>query len=257
MARGFPASGALVRSMTPRQRLAALVVEHGLDADAAPSALTALLRALADKEAPTSIHRAGQSVDVHVADSLAALGVPGLREAERVADLGAGAGLPGLPLAVAIPNAHFALIEGNARKCIFIRRTAGEMALTNATVVQSRAEEWREGLGTHQFVCARAVAALPVLLEYAAPLLGLGGMLIAWKGEVPESEATAATAAAALLNCEPAGVLPVTPFPGSVRRTLHLFRKLAETPLGYPRRPGMASKRPLTATNLQQHTRSS
>lgn len=237
--------------MTPRQRLAQLAVEYQL-ADTAPSALTALLQALATKDAPTSVHRTGRSVDVHVADSLAALRVPGLREAESVADLGAGAGLPGLPLAVAMPGARFVLLESNARKCVFIRQAAEAMALSNATVVQSRAEEWREGLGTQAFVCVRAVASLPVLLEYAAPLLRLDGMLVAWKGEVPEAESTDAAAAAALLNCEPAGVLPVQPYAGSMRRTLHLFRKLDETPPGYPRRPGMASKRPLRATKPQQ-----
>lgn len=234
--------------MTPKQRLAALVAAHRLD-ESALTALTELLQALARSEAPTSVHRASEAVDVHIADSLAALAVPGFVAAHQVSDLGSGAGLPGLALAVALPSAQFFLIESNARKCGFIRETADRMGLSNVSVVQSRAEDWREGLGIQDFVCARAVAALPILLEYAAPLLCAGGMLIAWKAEVGRREALDGESAATILGCEPAGVLPVTPYAHSERRTLYLFRKTAETPSRYPRRAGMAAKRPLSASN--------
>lgn len=234
--------------MTPHQRLAALIAEHRLG-DTARPALSALLQALASPAAPTSVHRATQAVDVHVADSLAALSVPGLRSAERVADLGSGGGLPGLALAAAMPTVRMSLVESNARRCAFIRDTAEAMSLANATVVQSRVEDWREGLGSQDFVCARALAPLSVLLEYAAPLLRMDGMLIAWKGEVARGEAADGAAAAAALACEPAGVLSVRPFTTSERRTLHLFRKAGATPSRYPRRAGVAAKRPLTASN--------
>lgn len=235
------------RLVTPRQRLASLVEQHELG-DAAVPALTALLQALADPAAPTSVHRASQAVDVHIADSLAALAVEGLSSADRVVDLGSGAGLPGLALAVAMPNARLTLIESHARKCAFIRDTAESMALQNVRVIQSRVEEWRDGLGEHDCVCARAVASLPVLIEYAAPLLRRGGTLVAWKGEVGRQEAADGAAAASILGCEPAGVLPVTPFTRSERRTLHLFKKSVETPSRFPRRAGMAAKRPLSAS---------
>jgi 16S rRNA (guanine527-N7)-methyltransferase len=112
-------------------------------------------------------------------------------------------------------------------------------------VVHARAEEWAAGLGAHDVVTARALAALPVLCEYAAPLLADGGVLVAWKAAVEEGEASAGAAAAAVLGLEPGEVLAVQPFPAAERRTLHLFRKVAPTPERFPRRAGMAVKRPL------------
>jgi 16S rRNA (guanine527-N7)-methyltransferase len=207
-----------------------------------------LVEALSRAEAPTSVHRPSETVDVHVADSLSALLVPGFRSAARVADLGAGAGVPGLALAAALPMTHFSLVESNARKSKFISESAGAMGLTNVTVITSRIEEWRDGLGRHDFVCARALASLPILVEYAAPLLAVGGVLVAWKGEVGEVELRDGAAAAAMVGVQPGAVLSVKPFVRSERRTLHLFRKVAETPSRYPRRPGMAVKRPLSAS---------
>jgi 16S rRNA (guanine527-N7)-methyltransferase len=100
-------------------------------------------------------------------------------------------------------------------------------------------------------VCARALAALPVLYEYAAPLLREGGVLVAWKGAVGESEVADADAAAAHLGLAPEPVRSVVPFPRSERRTLYVVRKVAPTPANYPRRPGIATKRPLSAKNLR------
>jgi 16S rRNA (guanine527-N7)-methyltransferase len=86
-----------------------------------------------------------------------------------------------------------------------------------------------------------------VLCEYAAPLLREGGILVAWKGQVDAQEQADGHAAAALLGLAPETVLAVEPYSGSERRTLHVYRKVAATPPGYPRRPGIATKRPLTA----------
>jgi len=91
------------------------------------------------------------------------------------------------------------------------------------------------------------VAALPVLCEYAAPLLAEGGSLVAWKGAVSDDEAADGRAAASELGLEPTEVLSVTPFPAAREHTLHVFRKTAPTPPRYPRRPGIATKRPLSA----------
>jgi 16S rRNA (guanine527-N7)-methyltransferase len=94
-------------------------------------------------------------------------------------------------------------------------------------------------------VTARAVAALPVLVEYAAPLLRAGGALVAWKGARDPDEEAAGAGAAAALGLEVGAVLHVKPFPEARERHLHVFRKIAPTPAGFPRRPGMAAKRPL------------
>lgn len=213
--------------------------------------LGVLLDLLAAPEAPTSVHDRRRAIDVHIADSLAGLEIPELRAARQLADLGAGAGLPGLVLAAALPATHVVLVEAAGRKCEFLRRAAAAMRLGNAEVVWARAEEWGAGLGRCDVVCARALAALPVLCEYAAPLLREGGVLVAWKGAASDAEASDARAAATLLGLDAGTVRHVTPFPASEHRTLHVFRKLAPTPAGFPRRPGIATKRPLSAKNLR------
>jgi 16S rRNA (guanine527-N7)-methyltransferase len=214
-------------------------------------ALAALLDRLALPEAPTSIHDPGEALDVHLADSLAALEIDDVKKARVIADLGAGAGLPGLVLAAALPRARVFLVESIGRKCEFLRQAVDAMGLVNAEVVWSRAEEWSDGIDSCDIVCARALAALPILCEYAAPLLREGGVLVAWKGAVDELERADAAAAAAHLGLAMGPVRAVVPFPGSVRRSLHVVRKIAPTPPGFPRRPGMATKRPLTAKSLR------
>jgi 16S rRNA (guanine527-N7)-methyltransferase len=208
-------------------------------------ALRALLRLLATPEAPTTVHAPDQAVDVHVADALAGLALPEVRAATAVADLGAGAGLPGLALAAALPRAQVALVESVERKCAFLERAVAATGLANARVVCARAEAWPAGRETHDLVTARALAPLPVLVEYAAPLLRPGGALVAWKGRRDPVEEGEGAAAAAELGLAVGPVIPVTPFPGTQHRHLHVLRKVAPTPAGFPRRPGMARKRPL------------
>ncbi len=174
-----------------------------------------------------------------------ALDLPAVREARRVADLGSGAGWPGLALAAALPDARVALVESAVRHCRYLERAVAAGRLENADVVHARAEEWEAGSVAHDLVTARALAALPVLCEYAAPLLADGGVLVAWKGAVPQAESAAGAAAAAVLGLEPVEVVPVDPYPEAERRTLHVFRKIAPTPERFPRRAGMAVKRPL------------
>lgn len=170
-----------------------------------------------------------------------------LRTASRIADLGAGAGFPGLALAVALPAARVDLIEATRRKCEVITRLAAAAQLTNARVVPARAEEWAldEGHEVYDAVTARALASLPVLAEYAAPLLELGGALIAWKGARDRYEEQAGARAAGSLGLETRDPIPVRPFKGSMERNLYVYVKTGPTPERFPRRPGMATKRPL------------
>ena len=143
-----------------------------------PEATAAIERLLdlleADDTAPTSIRARAEALDVHVADSLSGLELAQVREARRIADLGAGAGLPGLVLAAAQPTAQVALVESAGRKCEWLRRAVEAMGLGNVEVVNARAEQWPEGIGAHDLVTARALAPLSVLAEYAAPLLQIG-----------------------------------------------------------------------------------
>jgi 16S rRNA (guanine527-N7)-methyltransferase len=215
----------------------------------APAGLEALEAILAlqaeDPVAPTTVSDPAAAIDRHVADSLVAVDVPAVRHARRIADLGSGAGWPGLALAAALPDARVALVESAIRHCRYLERVVAAGRLENAEVVHARAEEWPDGLNANDVVTVRALAALPVLCEYAAPLLADGGVLVAWKGAVAEDEASEGAAAAALLGLEPAEVLAVDPYPAAERRTLHLYRKVAPTPDRFPRRAGMAVKRPL------------
>jgi 16S rRNA (guanine527-N7)-methyltransferase len=223
-------------------------VKH-LAAVAPPHAVEALDRILrlqaSDPTASTTVRSYDDAVDRHVADSLSALALAPVRGARRVADLGSGAGWPGLALAAALPDAHVSLVESAIRHCRYLERAVEAAGLSNVTVVHARAEEWSDGLGVHDLVTARALAALPVILEYAAPLLADGGHVVAWKGTVSPDEAADGAAAAALLGLAPAGVLTTTPYTGARDHTLHTLCKIAPTPPRFPRRPGMATKRPL------------
>jgi 16S rRNA (guanine527-N7)-methyltransferase len=210
--------------------------------------LSRLLDALAaEPDPPTTVRELSEAADIHIADSLVALEVPQLRQAQAIADIGAGAGFPGLALAVALPDARVDLIESSRRKCEVIERLASAAEIGNARAVAARVEEWGAGEGREAYdaATARALAPLPVVVEYAAPLLRLGGALIAWKGARDADEEGAGEVAAREVGLQGGDVVPVTPYEGSRNRHLHLYLKVRPTPDRFPRRPGMAAKRPL------------
>jgi 16S rRNA (guanine527-N7)-methyltransferase len=228
-----------------KTRLGELAARYGLDS-AASRSLGGLLDLLeADPAAPTTVREPDEAVDAHVADSLVALELTEVRSAGQVADLGAGAGFPGLALAAALPGARVSLVESVGRKCSFLARAVGAGGLGNVSVVCARAEEWADGLASCDLVTARALASLPVVVEYAAPLLREGGTLVAWKGRREPAEEAAGAAAAGQLGLELVEVRHVDPFTTARHRHLHVFRKTAPTPARFPRRAGIASKRPL------------
>lgn len=230
-----------------RLRLEQLVDHWELPADARPR-FELLLRMLAeDPDAPTAVADPLEAVDLHVADSLSALGVEGFRTLAHIVDIGSGAGFPGVALAIAMPTGRVDLVEATGRKCAFQERLVGALGLENASVVCTRAEQWaeREGRERYEGAVVRAVGSLATLAEYAAPLLRVGGLLVAWKGRRNPDEERRGAEAAALLGLRPTGVEKVQPFAGSRDRHLHRYEKIAPCPPGYPRRPGMARKRPL------------
>jgi 16S rRNA (guanine527-N7)-methyltransferase len=212
-----------------------------------------LLDALAAEPDPhTTVSDPAAAVDVHVADSLSGLEVDELRSAGRVADLGAGAGFPGLVLAIGLPAARFDLIESARRKAAVIDRLRQAAKIENARAVVARAEEWARtppalggGREAYEAVTARAVAPLGVLVEYAAPLLRLSGVLVAWKGARDPAEEGLGKGVADDVGLALEEVLRVEPFEAARNRHLHVYRKVAPTPGRFPRRPGMAAKRPL------------
>lgn len=208
--------------------------------------LGAILRELqSDEHAPTTVRDAGRATDVHLADSLSALEIEAVSSAGQIVDIGSGAGFPGLALAVALFGAEVNLVESHRRKCEFLERVCLAAGIENTRVVLARAEEWREGMSRNDVVVARALAAQSVVLEYAAPLLELGGTLVDWRGRrVPEEE-NAADRAAAVLGLRRTEVRKVVPFEGARDHHLHVFVKVRETPARFPRRAGVARKRPL------------
>lgn len=234
--------------MSVDMRLQEILDRHELPASAKPSLSALLDRLQSDPTAPTTVRSAGEGVDVHIADSLVALELDAVRQARRVADLGAGAGLPGLPLAVALPEARVTLVESVGRKVAFLNATIEAMGLGNADAVAERAETWQEGMGACDLVTARALAPLTAIVEYAAPLLAADGALVAWKGRRDPAEEADGEAAAAATGLELAGIRPVSPFKAADHRHLYLYLKVGSTPNQYPRRPGMARKRPIQAS---------
>ncbi len=175
--------------------LAEQAVRYGLP-PGAPTMLGRLLSALsAEHDPPTTVREPLAAARTHVADSLVALDLPRVRDARRVVDLGAGAGFPGLALAIALPDAHVDLVESARRKAAVIERLAraaglevagadcagGSVREVRVLAVPERAEIWAAGAagGSYDLVTARALASLPVLAEYAAPLLARGGALVA------------------------------------------------------------------------------
>ncbi len=211
------------------------------------NAIERLLDALADPLAPTSIHDRAKARRIHIADSLVALQLEPLARARTIADIGAGAGLPGLVIAAALPNAQVVLVEATKRKCEFIRTAANAAGIENCRVVNERIETWAAGGGreAYQVVTARALAPLAALLEFASPLLVDQGHLVAWKGAPDPAELVAAGRTERLTAMVHQATVEVAPYPESRDRSLYLYRKLGPTPQGLPRRVGMVRKRPL------------
>ena len=233
--------------MRVSDRLASLAAQYQLP-DAGAARFERLLEALAAEADPhTTITDPLAAADQHIADSLSALKLDGVRNAERLVDIGAGAGFPGLVLAIALPHTRVDLVESARRKCAVIGRLIHAVGLDNAHPIPVRAEDWAasDGRNAYDVATARAVAPLAVLVEYAAPLLRQGGRCVAWKGARHAAEESAGRAAADIVGLRRTEVLHVTPFAGARDLNLHVYLKDRETPGRFPRRPGAATKRPL------------
>lgn len=171
-----------------------------------------------------------------------------LARSPQALDIGTGAGFPGLPLKIVWPNLKLTLLESRQKKVRFLEHIVAELGLTTVTTVHDRAEtlahhpQHREA---YDLVLGRAVAELPVLLEYALPFCRRGGMVVAQKGEAATAEAIASERALAILGGKLRRIVPVE-VPGLAEtRHITLVEKVAPTPDRYPRRPGIPQKRPL------------
>jgi len=198
----------------------------------------------------TSTRDRTQLYSRHVTESLAIgrlLAAQGLLpDGARVLDLGAGGGLPGIPLRIVWPQTRLTLLESVGKKCRFLEEISHELSL-DTTILEGRAETFGHDPAhreQYDIVVARAVAPLPVLIEYALPFLRDGAYLAAVKGSAAHSEIGASVHALSELN---AGVqdTPVFQPPQGPPQTVVLIEKLGATPERYPRREGIPSKRPL------------
>ena len=188
----------------------------------------------------------------HLLDSLSCLTIAGLQSDGSLIDVGAGGGLPGIPLCIACPYLSVTLLEATEKKVRFLQHAKVELRLTNLTVRHARAESagrearFREGF---DFSTARALATLPVVLEYCAPLVRTGGKILAMKGRLQEDELSQGVAAARELGAELSETPTVDYRPELTQkeRRLLVFDKVSATPARFPRRVGLPKKRPLGA----------
>jgi 16S rRNA (guanine527-N7)-methyltransferase len=214
--------------------------------------LGAFARLLSDYEEANVIgtREVGEVLLEHVLDSLSCFLFEPLGEAERLADVGSGGGLPGLPIKLAAPRVGVTLIEATAKKARFQRRAVKALAVEGVEVVNGRAEEVgraRDHRGVYDVTTARAVARLAVVAEYCVPLLRVGGHAVLMKGRLEGGEVSEGERAVESLGAEVSEVIRVPRLPeiGEKHRSLVVVRKVGETPDRYPRSVGTPARKPL------------
>lgn len=186
----------------------------------------------------------------HVLDSLSCFLHEPLWEARRLADVGSGGGLPGIPINIVRPDLRTTLIESTGKKADFLGQAAQQLAPGGLDVVNARVEDVgrsRGQRGVYGIVTTRAVARLSVVAEYCVPLLEVGGQAVAMKAGLEGEEFEEGRRATGALGARVAGVEPVAMLPevGDKKRNLVILEKVRETPARYPRKAGMVTKRPL------------
>ncbi len=196
----------------------------------------------------TAIRDIGQIRNKHFLDSLTCIKAWGDNNPREIIDIGTGAGFPGIPLKILYPKLKLTLVESVGKKTKFCQHISDLLGFENVEVLQERAEvighdpNHRE---KYDWAIARAVANLPVLVEFLLPLAKMGGGVIAQKGESAPAEAQNANKAIHILGGSLRHLLPVT-IPGVVEeRYLVVIDKVARTPKTYPRRTGVPSKQPI------------
>lgn len=196
----------------------------------------------------TAIRKPEEVRSKHFLDSLTCLLGFNKPKPWKMIDIGTGAGFPGIPLKIAYPHLRLTLVESVGKKADFCRHMVDVLKLEKVDVLQARAEDLGRTTGhreSYDIAVARAVAALPILLEYLLPLVKVGGRVIAQKGESAPAEVHASNQALRVLGGRVHQMKPIQ-LPGVADdRFLVLIDKVAATPSIYPRRAGLAAKRPL------------
>ena len=186
----------------------------------------------------------------HVLDSLSCYLHEPLFRARRLADVGSGGGLPGIPIKIMRPDLATTLVESTSKKVRFLKHAVEGLGLKGVEVAHTRVEDLgraRAHRGAYDVVTCRAVARLSVVAEYCVPLLETGGCAIAMKGQLEPEEFAEGDRAVNALGAKVAATtkVPTLPEVGEKARQLVILEKIRETPARYPRRPGIVTKRPL------------
>jgi 16S rRNA (guanine527-N7)-methyltransferase len=185
--------------------------------------------------------------DRHLDDAFGLAEIRRPKPGERWADLGSGAGLPGLPLAIAHRATSFIMVDAQRRRLDWVEATAAELRLTNVTVVHARLEEYGHGPARQSFdvATARALGPLPVVAELGLPLLALGGQLLVPRGQPDADELERATVACGQLGGRVDGVVPNPSSPIDRVGFVVIMAKIAATSPRFPRRSGVPARTPL------------
>ncbi len=209
-----------------------------------------LLELLRKSSAELNLFSAGDRdklAEKHLPDALAILPFFSFQKGAELLDLGTGGGIPGLPLAIECPDFFFTLCDARQKKCAAIDSMIADLALKNAQTLSGRFEDLaheRAHRAHYDGVLARAVAPLPVLLEYAAGFLKDGGKLYAWKGQNHEIELQEAQNALKILGFHEEGLHPYTLPTGETRVILCFIRK-GKLDKMLPRKAGIPKRKPL------------
>ncbi|MBT4584564.1 MAG: 16S rRNA (guanine(527)-N(7))-methyltransferase RsmG [Phycisphaerae bacterium] len=191
----------------------------------------------------TAVKDPEESWNRHILDSLSLLPVLAKEEAKHVIDVGSGGGLPGIPLAITMPETTFVLVDATGKKADFLKHIVEVLELDNVTVAHARAEDIGTKNGGFRdaadAVIARAVGPLQVLLELTIPLAKVDGIVIAIKGEKAQEEIERAKKALHVLHAE------VESMDRSTTGTVVIIRKKEHTPQKYPRVPGEPKRDPI------------
>jgi 16S rRNA (guanine527-N7)-methyltransferase len=186
----------------------------------------------------------------HVLDALSCFLHGPLSHAGRLADVGSGGGLPGIPIKIVKPDLAATLVESTGKKAKFLKYAVASLSLDNVGIANTRVEDLgrtQAHRGAYEVATSRAVARLSVVAEYCVPLLEIGGRAIAMKGWLEAEELAEGARAVATLGAEVKEIIkvPMLPEIGEKERNLVILEKIGETPVAYPRRAGAVAKRPL------------
>lgn len=185
----------------------------------------------------------------HIIDSLTILPVlDDLPENARVIDIGTGGGLPGMPLAIARPDLKIVLMDSTGKKTTFLEECAAQLGLSNVTVLHTRAERAGQDpdhRSQYDVAICRAIGVMSELLEYAMPLLKVGGRLLAMKGPKAEQELEVAGDALTILGAGSVQVIEAYPEGFELNTVIVEVTKDQPTPDEYPRLPGIPHQSPL------------